>query len=139
MDNNCIFCKIAGGDILSCTVFEDDDFRVILDIEPAQRGHMLILPKKHYDDITVMPESLSSKIMPLASKLGRVCKKVLKAKGFNIVVNTGREAGQTVFHCHTHIIPRYDNGAKILTWEHIDTNMEELKKICEEIKNTDVE
>ncbi|MDO4787876.1 MAG: HIT family protein [Johnsonella sp.] len=116
-DDHCIFCKIANGDIPSSTVFEDEEFRAILDISPATKGHTLILPKEHFKDISELPKDLSSKIPALASRIGEAAKRSLGASGYNILMNTGESAGQTVFHCHIHIIPRYENGEKIVAWE----------------------
>lgn len=116
-DENCIFCKIANGEIPSSTVYEDKDFRAILDISPATKGHTLILPKEHYKDIGELPKELSSHIPQLAARIGEACKRSLGASGYNILMNTGESAGQTVFHCHIHIIPRYERGEKIVAWD----------------------
>ncbi len=116
-DPDCIFCRIANGEIPSTTVYEDGEFRVILDLNPAARGHALILPKAHYKDITEADEDTAQKLLPLAAKIGAAMKKDLGADGFNIVVNTGTCAGQTVFHLHVHIIPRYEGGPQIVAWE----------------------
>ncbi len=116
-DPDCIFCRIANGDIPSTTVYEDDEFRVILDLNPASKGHALILPKSHFKDITEADEATAEKLLPLAARIGAAMKKGLGADGFNIVVNTGTCAGQTVFHLHVHIIPRYDGGPQIVAWE----------------------
>ena len=105
VDQNCIFCKIAGGEIPSSTVYEDEDFRVILDLGPASKGHALILPKQHYKDLCELDEAIAAKVMPLAAKIGKAMKKSLGCAGFNVVQNNGTEAGQTVFHFHVHIIP----------------------------------
>ena len=111
-DENCIFCKIANGEIPSSTVYEDDDFRVILDLGPASKGHALILPKQHYKDICEADMAVTGKILPLAAKIGSAMKKRLGASGFNVVQNNGTSAGQTVFHLHVHVIPRYENAGK---------------------------
>lgn len=133
IDNNCIFCKIANGDIPSKTIYEDEDFRAILDIAPATKGHTLILPKSHFSDITRADKEIASKILPLASKLGEKLKERLNASGFNILLNTGESAGQTVFHLHTHIIPRYEKDDKILTWNNLSPSEEELFEIIEKL------
>ncbi len=116
-EENCIFCKIANGDIGAATVYEDDDFRVILDLGPASKGHALILPKKHYRDICEADERVMSRLFSLAAKIGAAMKKGLGATGFNVVQNNGTSAGQTVFHLHVHVIPRYENGPAMVTWE----------------------
>lgn len=116
-DDNCIFCKIANGEIPSSTVYEDSDFRVILDLGPASKGHALILPKSHYKDICEADPEIAGKLFPLAGKIGAAMKKGLGASGFNVVQNNGTSAGQTVFHLHVHIIPRYEGGPAMVTWE----------------------
>lgn len=132
-DENCIFCKIANGEIPSSTLFEDEEFRAILDISPATRGHALILPKSHFKDISELPEELSAKIPALASKIGEAAKSALRASGYNILMNTGASAGQTVFHCHIHIIPRYEGGEGIVAWEPKD--MQEQEGALEAMKD----
>ncbi len=134
-DPDCIFCKIANGEIPSTTVYEDDEFRVILDLNPAARGHALILPKAHYKDITAADESTAEKLLPLAAEIGAAMKKGLGADGFNIVVNTGTCAGQTVFHLHVHIIPRYEGGPQIVAWEPGEATDEEREAAAELIRN----
>ena len=79
-DHNCIFCKILAGDIPSAVVYEDDDFKVILDVGPAAKGHMLILPKEHYADIMAMPEELVAKAFILAKKMATKMESVLDRK-----------------------------------------------------------
>lgn len=115
--SDCIFCKIAGGEIPAATLYEDDDFRVILDLGPASRGHALILPKQHYANLYEMPDELLGKAMSLAKKMGEAMKKALKCDGLNLVQNNGTAAGQTVFHFHMHLIPRYDNDKVGLGWK----------------------
>ena len=99
--SDCIFCKIAGGDIPSATLYEDDDFRVILDLGPATKGHALILPKHHYANLYEIPEEMAAKAMVLAKRMAAAMTEALGCDGFNIVQNNGEVAGQTVFHFHT--------------------------------------
>lgn len=113
---NCIFCKIAGGEIPSATIYEDDDFRVFLDLGPATFGHALIVPKRHYADITAMPDDLLGKGFVLAKKIVTFMKDALPCDGYNIVQNNGEPAGQTVFHFHIHLIPRYKGDHAGVTW-----------------------
>ena len=113
---DCIFCKIAAGEIPSATLYEDEDFRVILDLGPAARGHALILPKAHYADLCEIPEELAAKAMILAKKIVAAGRKALRCDGYNIVQNNGEAAGQTVFHFHIHVIPRYTGDNAGVTW-----------------------
>ena len=133
-DNNCIFCKIAAGEFNPATVYEDEEFRVILDISPATKGHALILFKEHYSDILEVPDELLSKLAPLVKRIGRACMRALGADGFNTLINTKESAGQTVFHIHTHIIPRYNGDNAILNWEHISYEDNQMMDILEKIK-----
>ena len=115
-DTNCIFCKIANGEIPSKTLYEDDSFRVILDISPASKGHAIILPKNHAANLYELPDEDASKIMLVAKKVATVLKDVLHCDGMNILQNNGEAAGQTVFHLHVHLIPRYENDTVKIEW-----------------------
>ena len=112
--DNCIFCMIANGQIPSTTVYEDDDFKAVFDIAPANPGHVLIIPKKHAGDITELPQETAAKVLPLAARIGKAQMEALGADGFNTVINTGEAAGQSVMHFHTHIIPRYKGEAPMV-------------------------
>ena len=113
----CIFCKIANGEILSATLYEDNDFRVILDVNPASKGHTLILPKKHAENLYDLPDETASKALVLAKNMASKIEKALECDGLNLVQNNGETAGQTVFHFHMHIIPRYKNDSVKLGWK----------------------
>ena len=130
-DENCIFCKIANGEIPSKTLYEDEMFRVILDLGPAAKGHALILPKSHYANLYELPEETASKAMLLAKKMAAHITDKLHCDGFNIVQNNGEIAGQTVFHFHMHLIPRYKDDNQKIGWNPGKPSQEEL----EEIKN----
>lgn len=132
--SDCIFCKIAAGEIPSSTVYEDADFRVILDLGPAAKGHALILPKKHYADVTELPAEVAAKVLPLGAKIGTAMKAGLGCTGFNLVQNNGLSAGQTVFHFHMHVIPRYENGPEMVSWTPGSASEEERKETAEQIK-----
>ncbi len=134
MKEDCIFCKIANGEIPSATLYEDHDFRVILDLGPATRGHALILPKEHYADLCELEDSTAEKVLPLARKMGKAMIKALGCPGFNLVQNNGEEAGQTVRHFHVHIIPRYQGGSKIVAWEPGRLDEADKEKIVEAVR-----
>ena len=133
--DSCIFCKIANGEIPSSTVYEDDDFRAILDLGPAAKGHTLIIPKEHADDVIDLDESLGAKVVPLAAKLGKAMKVGLGCAGFNLVQNNGEAAGQTVKHFHVHVIPRYEGGPVIASWTPGESIAEEREEIAGKIKS----
>ena len=132
--DDCIFCKIANGEISSDTVYEDDKYRAILDLSPAVKGHTLIIPKDHFDDLLSADEETLESVLKLAQRIGAAQLKALKCDGFNVVQNNGEAAGQTVHHLHVHIIPRYNGGAKMVAWEQLKSEPEEQQKIAGEIK-----
>ena len=135
-DDNCIFCKIANGEIPSATLYEDEDFRVILDLGPASKGHALILPKAHAANIYELPDETAGKAMILAKKMAGKLRDALNCDGFNVVQNNGEIAGQTVFHFHMHLIPRYKNAKNndILIWDHEEFTPEEMAEIRDSLK-----
>lgn len=135
MDNDCIFCKIANGEIPSSTIYEDDLFRVILDLSPATKGHALILPKKHMANIFEMDKETAEKVFVLASRIAKAMKEALNCDGLNIVQNNGEIAGQTVFHFHMHIIPRYNDDGQKINWVPKTSEAAERDMIAEQIKN----
>ena len=128
-DKECIFCKIANGDIPSKELYEDDEFKVILDLGPATRGHALILPKNHYANLYELQDGEASKVMLLAKKMAGQMTKNLGCDGFNLVQNNGQAAGQTVFHFHLHLIPRYKDDGQTLGWKPLEPTQEELEEI----------
>ena len=124
---DCIFCKLANGVIPTNSIYEDDDFNVILDMAPATKGHALILPKEHADNLYELPEETAGKVLILAKKLAKSMTDKLKCDGFNVVQNNGSVAGQTVFHFHMHLIPRYESDGQNINWEPQEISTEELK------------
>lgn len=132
-DTNCIFCKISNGEIPSKTLYEDDKFRVILDLGPASKGHALILPKEHYADLYELPEETAGEVMKLAKKMAAQMTQRLGCEGFNLVQNNGELAGQTVFHFHMHLIPRYRDDGQKIGWKPQEATQEELETIRAQI------
>lgn len=130
-DENCIFCKLANGEIPANVIYEDEWFTVILDASPATKGHALILPKEHAANIYELSEETASRVFVLAKKLAAEMTRRLKCDGFNIVQNNGEVAGQTVFHFHMHLIPRYlgDGNEGKLCWNHLELSADEMKEI----------
>ena len=126
-DDNCIFCKLANGEIPTATLYEDDDVRVILDAGPAAKGHALILPKEHYANLYELDDEVAAKVLPLAKKMITKLTDILGCDGYNLVQNNGEAAGQTVFHFHLHMIPRYKDDGVGLTWK--------MGELTEEDKN----
>ena len=137
MKDDCIFCKLANGVFPTNMIYEDDDFAVILDADPVSKGHALILPKEHAANIYELPDETAAKLFPLAKKLATKMTDILSADGFNILQNNGETAGQTVFHFHMHLIPRFadaSNNEGLLGFTHPGLAEDEIKEICEKLK-----
>lgn len=132
-ETNCIFCKILEGEIPSVTVYEDDAFKAILDVNPAAKGHVIILPKNHAANIFELPDEDASQIMVVAKKIATALMKAYRCDGVNILQNNGEAAGQTVFHLHVHVIPRYKEDTVTIHWEQ-GTAPENLSETADEIK-----
>ena len=131
--DDCIFCKLANGEIPTNTIYEDDDFRVFLDAAPATAGHCLIVPKEHFSNLEELDDTVGAKVFPLARKMMKLLKERLHWKGFNVVQNNGELAGQTIFHFHTHLIPRYDGDGQNFNMKPMPLKEGELEGILNEI------
>lgn len=134
MKEDCIFCKIANGEIPSHTLYEDEDFRVIFDLGPATPGHALILVKQHAENIYEIDEEIASKVFVLAKNMAKVMTEAFECDGFNIVQNNGKCAGQSVFHFHMHLIPRYIDDNAIKFWKSKETTEEKLTELENKVK-----
>lgn len=132
-DENCIFCKLANGDIPTATLYEDEDFRVILDANPASKGHALILPREHYANLYELDDALAAKALVLAKKMVTKLTDILGCDGYNVVQNNGETAGQTVFHFHIHLIPRYKDDNVGLRWNQTELTDEDRDDILSRI------
>lgn len=132
-DENCIFCKLANGDIPTATLYEDEDFRVILDANPASKGHALIIPKEHYANLYELDDEIAGKAMILAKKMITKLTDILGCDGYNLVQNNGEVAGQTVFHFHLHMIPRYKDDNVGLGWHMGELTEEDKADILSKI------
>ena len=128
-DENCIFCRIAAGEIPSKTIYEDERFRVILDLGPATKGHALILPREHAENLYDLPRESASEVMVLAQKMAATLVEKLRCDGLNLVQNNGEAAGQTVRHFHLHLIPRYVDDGQSINWKTGSPTQEELENI----------
>lgn len=133
-DENCVFCKIVNGDIPSARIYEDESFVIMLDIGPASLGHALIVPKDHYANIFEMPQELLARSIELAKVWGEKLVKALGADGLNVVQNNGVSAGQTVFHYHMHLIPRYGKDSVGELWTPGTLSDKDKEMILEKLK-----
>lgn len=132
--DDCIFCKLANGDIPTNTLYEDDCVRVIFDAEPAAEGHVLILPKEHFDNIYELDDDTAGHVFKVAKKIATAMNKTLDMDGLNVVQNNGEAAGQTVFHFHMHIIPRHNDDTVNVSWEKHKVSSERIKDITDEVR-----
>ena len=134
--DDCIFCKLANGDIPTNTVYEDEDFKVFMDVAPATKGHALVVPKNHYADIYEVEPEILGKAAKVAQKVIKHATKVLGCEGYNLMQNNGEVSGQTVFHFHLHLIPRYENmdNTNLLSWTPGTSTGEELKELSEKLR-----
>lgn len=135
-EENCIFCKLANGDIPTNAIYEDEEFKVILDAAPANKGHALILPKNHFANIYEIEDEVLAKVAKLSKKIIEKETKVLGCDGYNVLQNNGEVAGQTVFHYHMHLIPRWkeDGNEAAFHWEPKSFEDAQMKEICESMK-----
>lgn len=136
--DDCIFCKLANGVIPTNSLYEDDVVKVIFDAGPASSGHVLILPKEHFDNVYALDDDTAAHVFQVAVKVAKALKEGLNLEGLNIVQNNGEIAGQTVFHFHMHIIPRYKGDTVNVGWNPGEVTDEEIEKIkslvCPRIK-----
>lgn len=133
LNDQCIFCKIIKGDIPSYTIYEDDGFKVILDVGPVSKGHALILPKDHYQNLYELPEDMAASAFCLAKKMMIQMTEKLGCDGFNVCQNNKEAADQTVPHFHIHLVPRYEGGQKFFSYTPLEFTSEEMAKIKDTI------
>ena len=128
--HDCIFCKISKGAMTADVIFENSEFKVILDAFPSGKGHTLIMPKEHIENIYEIDSDTAGKLFALATQVARALKKVLGCDGINILQNNEAAAGQTVNHFHMHIIPRYTDDELSFKWKTQTYTDEEKKEIA---------
>ena len=135
-EKDCIFCKIADGIIPSHKIYEDDDVLAFLDISQVTPGHTLVIAKQHYSNFLTTEKDIMHKVMDVAQRIGQAQMSILGAKGINILTNVNKEAGQSVFHFHVHVIPRYiaNEGFRIEMKENAKLSELSLPAIADEIK-----
>jgi histidine triad (HIT) family protein len=133
MKQGCIFCNIAHGIMESVTLFENLEFRVILDKFPAAKGHVLILPKEHIEDIYELDAETAGKIFALATIVAKAMREVLDCEGLNVLQNNGEVAGQTVHHFHLHLIPRFEQDHINISWPIQELSDDDLETIGQAI------
>lgn len=135
MEKDCIFCKIIAGELPSCKVYEDNNFLAFMDINPAVRGHTLVIPKHHCRNLLDTPDNIGADFYPVLKKVANACKAAFNAEGIYMFQQNEPAAGQEVFHSHVHIIPRYkgDDFGKH-TPPRLKVEIAEIAKDAESIK-----
>ena len=128
----CVFCDIVEGKIPSKKIFENDKLIAILDISQTTKGHTLIIPKKHFNNLLETDKDILEEMILVAKDLGNTLVSKLNATGLNVLMNTNESAGQTVMHTHMHLIPRYDSNDTVDI--KFTENKFDLDKILEQIK-----
>ena len=130
-DPDCLFCKIVAGDVPAVRVHEDERTIAFMDINPATRGHLLVIPREHAADVhAIDPEDLKACAVAAKGLAQRVRDK-LGADGVNLLNSTGKVAWQTVFHFHLHVIPRYDGDPLRLPWQPAPGDRDEIAQAAE--------
>lgn len=132
--SDCIFCQIVSGQIPSSKVYEDEEVLAFLDITQVTTGHTLVIPKKHYRNMLEMDAEAASSLFARVPKIAKQLQEKLGAAGVNIINNNEEAAGQTVFHTHVHLLPRFDesDGLK-LTFETREPDFAALAQLAQEI------
>ena len=133
-DPHCIFCKIVRGEVPSAGVLETAETVAFLDINPLNPGHTLLVPREHHAHLGELPEALAAAAGSLLPRLCRAVKAATGAEGLNVIINNGRVAGQTIDHCHWHIIPRFANDPVRWPWPQGKCTAEELSRITSRIR-----
>ena len=132
---DCLFCKIAAGEIPSTKVYEDDHWFAFRDINPSAPVHVLLIPRQHVKNILALTDETNKNFSDFFLVVKKIAEQEgLGDNGFRLVINTGAEAGQTVFHFHMHVIPRYEGGPDMVNWKPGNPTQEELASLAEEIK-----
>lgn len=132
---DCIFCKIIKGEIPSAKLFEDNDVLAFLDIMPANKGHTLVIPKKHYELLTDIPNKELSRLMEELKRITEAVIKATNAEGFNVFMNNKKIAGQLVPHAHFHIVPRFTDDGLEFKWPHKNYEDKEIDSYKEKIRS----
>ena len=131
---DCIFCKIVDGKIPAAKVYENSNVISFLDIMPANKGHCLVVPKKHYETLLDISDEDLKNLILAAKKITKALSLSIGNGSYNIIMNNGKEAGQLVDHAHIHIIPRFKGDRLRIKWSHKKYIEKEMKSIQEKIK-----
>ena len=132
---DCIFCKIIAGEIPAVRILDDEKVIAFMDINPASRGHMLVVPKNHAENIFEISEADLSSVMGAVKRCAGAVKEALGAEGITVLQLNGKASDQLVPHLHVHIMPRWENdGMTVSQWEMGKGDIEELENMARKIK-----
>jgi histidine triad (HIT) family protein len=134
-DKQCIFCKIVAGDIPSIKLFEDEAVLAFMDIMPLNRGHLLVIPKEHFETVFDIEPDLYGRLCSVACRLAKAVKAAIEPPGLNVMQLNGRAGNQVVQHLHIHLVPRWEgDGLTICAWEPVPGDMTDIARAAEIIK-----
>ncbi len=133
-DSNCIFCKIVVGEIPCVKLYEDELTMAFMDINPGNEGHVLVIPKEHWEDVHAIPSDLIGSTVKTVKKIATAVEETLNPDGINLVQANGKGAAQSVFHFHMHILPRRMDDELKMNWGLRPGDMDAIKEVCERIK-----
>ena len=131
---DCIFCQIIAGKLPSQLIYSSDDFISIMDIAPLTPGHVLVISKKHYDNIMELPSELGNKLVSVLKKVGEAVVSATNSQGFNLIQNNGKYSGQVIPHLHFHIVPRKAMDGVNFNWQTIQYKKGEMEEVAEKIR-----
>lgn len=132
--DNCVFCRIVRGELPASVVYQDDLTIALMDIGSVNPGHMLIVAKPHVENLYGMDEDLAGAMFRTTARAARAAEKTLAPHGVSVYQANGKAAGQTVFHAHIHVVPRWENDGMALTWPVRNPPREELQKMAEQLR-----
>jgi len=132
--DDCIFCKIATGQIPSTKVYEDDDVLAFMDIGPISEGHTLVIPKRHYEKLDQCDPDTLAKISACLGRIAGAVKEAMSAEAYNVLCNNGRAAGQLVDHVHFHVIPRNSGDGVFTQWPSFQYPAGKAEELAEKIR-----
>jgi len=133
--DNCVFCKIVRGEIPAAKLYEDDSVLAFLDISPINKGHTLVIPKKHYKNLYDLPEEEFQKVAVVVKRVSGAVKRATGAAGINVLQANEKAAGQEVMHFHVHVIPRFENDGSGFKWPKKEYKKGEMQQLQEKIKS----
>ena len=133
-DPDCIFCKIVAGEIPSFKVFEDDATLAFMDINPANEGHALVIPKEHAVDLYAVPDEALTRTAVTAKKVAAAVARTLNPDGLNLVQCNGAAAAQSVMHFHVHVLPRSKNDGLAMNWGLKLGDIDAIGRLAERIR-----